>query len=307
MRSRSGPNGLHLFDRLSGLNVLLDEVAIPPSQWARAPRYVSIALTNACELACPYCYASKAPANARYAQVVSWVQALDTEGCFGVGFGGGEPTLYPGFSNLCHDVRATTGVAISFTTHGHRFSEELVDGLRGNVDFIRLSMDGLGETYERLRGRPFDVFREKLQLVRQTARFGINYVVNSDTIGNLPDAADFAFDNGAFEFLILPETGPGGVLTIDDASLDRLRGWVSRTPRRVRLATSEHAAEAIRAPVLPTAATDSSREFMHIDAFGRLKLTAFSQEWVSLVDGRDVLEGVEQVRLLEATKTGGAP
>ncbi len=61
-KMRSTAAGLHLFDRTSGLNLLLDEVSHPTSQWAKAPRYVSIALTNACDLSCAYCYAPKRPA-----------------------------------------------------------------------------------------------------------------------------------------------------------------------------------------------------------------------------------------------------
>jgi hypothetical protein len=45
--------GVHLFDRVTGLNVLLDEVTVPAAQFSRAPRYLSVALTNVCELRCP--------------------------------------------------------------------------------------------------------------------------------------------------------------------------------------------------------------------------------------------------------------
>ena len=51
--------GMHLFDRISGLNILLDEVKVPAGQVSRAPRYLSVALTNACELRCVFCYAPK--------------------------------------------------------------------------------------------------------------------------------------------------------------------------------------------------------------------------------------------------------
>src|SRR5665213_1796872 len=59
LRMRYGPAGVHLFDRASGVNLLLDELPVPPELWSLAPRQVSIALTNACDLDCPYCYAPK--------------------------------------------------------------------------------------------------------------------------------------------------------------------------------------------------------------------------------------------------------
>lgn len=46
MKLRLGPNGFHLFDRSSGLNVLLDEMHPTEASWSKSPRQVSIALTN---------------------------------------------------------------------------------------------------------------------------------------------------------------------------------------------------------------------------------------------------------------------
>src|SRR5688572_26068527 len=94
MKIRAGPDGIQMFDRVTGLNVLLDEVSVPSASWAQAPRYISMALTNACDLACPYCYAPKDPAILDFERVVTWLHELDEHGCLGVGFGGGEPTLY---------------------------------------------------------------------------------------------------------------------------------------------------------------------------------------------------------------------
>src|SRR6266705_976700 len=50
IKIRMGPSGIQLFDRTTGLNILLDEVPVPPTLWAEAPRQVSVALTNACDL-----------------------------------------------------------------------------------------------------------------------------------------------------------------------------------------------------------------------------------------------------------------
>jgi hypothetical protein len=82
---RRSSGGLQLFHRESGLNVLFDEVPIPPSEWAVAPRYVSIALTNACDLRCPYCYASKRAARLPTAALRQWLLELAAHECLGVG------------------------------------------------------------------------------------------------------------------------------------------------------------------------------------------------------------------------------
>src|SRR5690606_29974873 len=151
MKIRYGPCGIHLFSRDSGLNVLLDEQVPPRETWAKAPRHVSVALTNACDLSCSYCFAPKTPLALPYAALVGWLRELDEHGTLGVGFGGGEPTLFPQFARLCAEVAQTTGLAVSFTSHGHHLKRSLLDELKGHVSFIRLSMDGVGETYSRLR------------------------------------------------------------------------------------------------------------------------------------------------------------
>ena len=46
LKTRYGPDGIHIFDRHSGLNILLDENVPNQDIWTLAPRQVSIALTN---------------------------------------------------------------------------------------------------------------------------------------------------------------------------------------------------------------------------------------------------------------------
>jgi sulfatase maturation enzyme AslB (radical SAM superfamily) len=128
---RVSASGVHLFDRVSGVNVLLDEVRVPAARFSRAPRYLSIALTNACELRCVYCYAPKHAAALDRDRVLAWAVELDAAGCLGVGFGGGEPTAYRRFAQLCSEIAQSTSMAVTFTTHGHRLTPELVSSLRG--------------------------------------------------------------------------------------------------------------------------------------------------------------------------------
>ena len=198
---RLGPDGIHLFARGSGANLLIGEILPPRSMWAAAPRQVSIALTNTCDLACAYCFAPKTHASLAFDHIVSWLDELDANGTLGVGFGGGEPTLYRRFAELCAHTFRNTGLAVTFTTHGHHLDDTLLAQLKGNVHFIRISMDGIGPTYERLRGRSFEVLARRLTAVKKTAPFGINYVVNSCTLPDIDSAAVFA-EQSAKEFPI---------------------------------------------------------------------------------------------------------
>src|SRR5689334_21178495 len=85
---RLGPSGIHFFDRVSGVNVLMDEIVPPEARWSRAPRQLSIALTNACDLRCAYCFAPKHPAILPFDRACRWLRELDVNGTLGIGFGG---------------------------------------------------------------------------------------------------------------------------------------------------------------------------------------------------------------------------
>src|ERR1019366_2507862 len=242
-RIRLSPSGVHLFDRLSGTNLLIDELIPPESAWAAAPRQVSIALTNACDLKCPYCFTPKTSAALSYEQVVPWLDELDAHGTLGIGFGGGEPTLHPRFADLCLHGANQTGLAVTFTTHGHHLDDALLAQVAGNIHFIRVSMDGVGRTYERLRNRPFEKLARRLAAVRAAAPFGINYLVNEDTVSELDTAVAFAEEAGASEFLLLPEDPPNrpGGFTASTARV--LHAWVTCYSGGLPLAISETGAD----------------------------------------------------------------
>jgi sulfatase maturation enzyme AslB (radical SAM superfamily) len=299
---RAGPSGLHLFDRTTGWNVLADEVRVPPAQWARAPGRISVALTNACDLKCAYCYAPKTFGSLDTDRLAGWLRELDENGCLGVGFGGGEPTLHRNFTKICQQTAKQTRLAVTFTTHAHRITPEYADQLTGSVHFIRVSMDGIGATYEALRGRPFAALLSRVKIVRDIAPFGINYVVNARTLPDLDGALELSGDLGVSEFLLLPEQPVDGSAGIDQETLSALRMWIGRYKGRIPLAISEgHEKEVL----CGTFSGESSRRaYAHIDAKGFLKRTSYDTEGILI--GRDgVMEALR--RFEDGTAEGQQP
>lgn len=283
-KMRTGPDGIHIFNRSSGINVLFDEISVPADQWSVAPRQVSVALTNACDLRCPYCYAPKHAAHLNYDRLTGWLKELDYGDCFGVGFGGGEPTLHRDFAKLCEFVSTNTGMAATFTTHAHRVDERLAAALEGHVHFIRVSMDGTGATYEALRRRPFRQLLRKLKLIRGLAPFGINFVVNATTFKDISEAVAIAIDCGASEFLLLPERSTSARDGIDDATGEALRIWVGSARTDIRFAISEVDSAGI--PTCnPLRREKDLRSFAHIDASGQLKRSSFDRGGVPVGPG----------------------
>lgn len=275
MKFRISPNGVHLFDRLSGLNVLLDEVHPEEAVWLTSPRQVSIALTNICDLHCTYCYAPKHRASLHTDQVLGWLRELDTAGCLGIGFGGGEPTLHPDFVDICKRAAGETQLAVTFTTHGHRLTPQLVERLKGSIHFVRISVDGIGRTYEEQRGKPFASLLRGMESIANLSPFGINVVVNERTVAELDAISELAQKVGASELLLLPQQATSAVTSMDGVIGQALQDWVSNYRGKVRLAVSEAGASGL--PTCdPLPDERGLQAYAHIDASGMLRASSYS-------------------------------
>jgi MoaA/NifB/PqqE/SkfB family radical SAM enzyme len=286
---------------MKGLNVLLDEVQVPPNLWARAPRQVSIALTNACDLSCPYCFAPKNSAWLDVDKVIGWLNELDADGCLGVGFGGGEPTLHRSLPDICHHAAKRTRMAVTFTTHAHRLDDGLISALLGSVHFVRVSMDGVGHTYEALRGRRFSEFREQLEKICILAPFGINYVVNARTLPDLDAACGLASEVGAAEILLLPEHPTKTGVGIDALTSYALRRWIDFYQGSVPLTISECSSGGL--PTCdPLPRERGLLAYAHIDAQGVLKRSSYDPKGVR-IQGDGVMAALELLRDLRERGT----
>lgn len=276
--------------RETGFNVLLDEKSVPPEKWSLAPRQVSIALTNQCDLNCSHCYAPKYKAQLDLLELKKWLLELDQNGCFGVGFGGGEPTLHPDLIELCEFAFKQTQLAITMTTHAHNLDLKLIDKLSPYLNFIRVSMDGVNDTYEEVRGRSFHTFLSKLSLLRGKIRFGINIVVNSKTITDIDAAIKIAEEYGAMEFLLLPEEHFGKGSGIDNITRETLQGWVEKYDGKINLSISEQY-KTDYPVILPLSKEVGLRSYAHIDASGCLKRTSFDIEGITIAD-KSIMESL---------------
>ena len=292
-KQRRSAAGLHLFERSSGLNILIDELPVPATLWSRAPRQVSIALTNRCDLACTHCYAPKSRDELCYDVVTLWLAELDANGTLGVGFGGGEPTLYPQFAGLCRHAARETQLSVTFTTHGHHIDQAMADELRGSVHFIRVSMDGVGQTYESIRRRSFRDLQARMKLVRTISRFGINIVVNERTLPDLDESAAVAADAGACELLLLPVVPVRSVPGISDSTMQELRRWVDGYSGPLKLCINEAHADGF--PTCdPLVEERGLRANAHIDATCILKPSSYHTTGVPL-GGRGVIEALDDL------------
>jgi MoaA/NifB/PqqE/SkfB family radical SAM enzyme len=232
-----------------------------------------------------------------FESLTNWLIDLDANGCIGVGFGGGEPTLYPMLTELCSYSAMNTNLAVTLTTHAHRLSDQLLDELAGNLHFVRVSMDGVGPIYESIRCRPFDAFLERITALERVVRFGINFVVNSKTVGDLDAAVQLAADLGAYEFLLLPEEPVGRGVGIDNETTIALQKWVNEYHGSVPLAVSEGGAEGL--PTCdPLNAEMGLAAFAHIDASGTIKRTSYDTSGI-LIRENGVMAALDKLKTIK--------
>lgn len=281
LKMRIGPDGILFFNRETGINLLIDEVKVHQELWVTAPRHVSIALTNACDLDCAHCFTPKYPAKLDVNRLNTWLDELDANGCIGVGFGGGEPTLYPDLVRVCQYAFKNTGLAVTLTTHGHHIDNQLAAALKGNVQFIRVSMDGVGATYEKIRKKTFPSLLRQLVLIRDIAPFGINYLVNELTLPDLDMAVALADEYDASELLLIPEQPVHGRGGIGKRTMQELRKWVYSYQGVIPLRISEPASGGL--PICnPFTHETGLRAYAHIDATAILKRSSLDKSGVTI-------------------------
>ncbi len=282
MKLRATPQGYLVFDRRSGWNVLIDEVV--PKEFSIAPAMVSFSLTNRCNLHCPHCFVAKGRSDLPFSLLAKWLVELDGNGCLEVGFGGGEPLLHPDFSTICGFVHSRTGMACTITTNGTLLSKEMVESIRGNVDFCRISMDGWGEIHERLRGVPFDSLVSTIGNVAGRIRVGVNYLVNDETVRDLDQVVHLLESLSVEELLLLPEIGARGEILLSDSGISTLRDWVANYGGPLRLRGSERTCAEMLPSVLPPGDKSLFR-YVHVDANGIMKTDSFASAGVPIGSG----------------------
>ena len=190
-----------LFDRLTGTNVLITSDETKDLKRA-APRMVQVALTNACNKTCSFCYRPlEAKSRWSFDDLMDLARACDEWGVLELAFGGGEPTLFPRFAELLHCIWDETGLCPSFTTNGLRLTKELLRDIRGAYGQLQVSVYDEDDT-----GAIIDL------LVGERARFGLNYLVTPARVRSLEADVLSFYARGVRDMLFLSYKG-------DDASL----------------------------------------------------------------------------------------
>lgn len=99
---------------------------------------------------------------------------------------GGEPFLYRSLPEVIRHAKRKLGMRVEICTNGYRIERRLAD-LVGDVDLLRVSMEGIGETNDALRkAGSFDAALRTLDAARALGMAtGVTMTVNAQNISDV--------------------------------------------------------------------------------------------------------------------------
>jgi len=269
---------------------------MPPGSCSVAPRTVSIALTNICDLKCPFCYTSKTGDTLPFDFILAVAKKLDEFGSLEITFGGGEPLLYPSFAELCNLIWENTGLSISVTTHGHHLSKRIISEIKGKISSIRFSIDGVEPYYSEVRGKPLQDLLSIIRNVRGNIPFGINTVVSPNKVSELTALIKLAIAIESQNVLIIPEHANGN-FKLSKSEWRELNEIIDYWRSKIQLYLASEADDYLAVDCLQTE-IDNEFLFAHISADAKLKTKSFCEDGIKIDDMSSLEEYFKLLRNL---------
>jgi MoaA/NifB/PqqE/SkfB family radical SAM enzyme len=172
-------------------------------------RVLQIHPTLRCNLKCPHCYSSSSPEEVGELSLDLLRQTLSdasSEGYNAVGVSGGEPLMFSSLQGVLEHARAL-GMLTTVTTNGMLLDRKRLHELRELVDLFAISLDGVEESHNRMRGNPraFELMTRRLNDVREAGvKFGFIFTLTMHNLHELEQVASFAVDQGACSLQVHP-------------------------------------------------------------------------------------------------------
>lgn len=216
-------------------------------------------ITRRCNLKCLHCYSNSDaqfyPGELNWEQMTSVVDDLAAFNVPAVLLSGGEPMIHPRFFDLAALVRQK-GLRLTISTNGTRIDKRAAARLKDiGVTYVGISLDGIGETHDRFRGRAgtFEKVTAAFRNCRKVEqKVGLRLTLTRHTIDDLERILDFIEDHQinrvCFYHLVysgrgsdLEEVRPEDVRSALDRIMDRTKLWIENGEAREVLTVDQPA------------------------------------------------------------------
>lgn len=184
------------FDRRTGQRWLLRSTATRQLR-AAAPPLVLFSVSNACNLACAFCYRDQDARSVWTAEsATALLSTLAARGTLEVAFGGGEPFALKSFPSIVEALTDHTPLVVHATTNGTLITDAIARRLRGRFGELRLSV------YD---DTPW---RDRLALLQANGHeVGLHYLVTRERLPMVAAFVEEAVARGARKVFLLSYHG----------------------------------------------------------------------------------------------------
>ena len=222
----------------------LREILKPtPVRLARRPTgpVVIWNLIRRCNLACKHCYSISGdvdfPGELTTADVLHVMDDLKAFGVPVLILSGGEPLMRRDIFAISARAKGL-GFYVGLSTNGTLIDDALADRIRDvGFDYVGVSLDGIGATHDRFRGKP-GAYAAALaglrRLRRRDVKVGVRFTMTQDNAAELPALLDLVEREGFQKFYLshLVYAGRGNKNRQDDAGWDTTRAAMDRLIER---------------------------------------------------------------------------
>lgn len=164
------------------------------------PNTIWVHVTNACNLACPFCYSDANKDhiyNIDYLNVLKFLRELPEEDRKKVIISGGEPFLYPHLKLLVSGLKEL-GFKVNIITNG-TYGREKYPEIIPLIDLLQVSIDGSSECINAAT-RGTDSLSKTLSNIHYAKELGVkdlyvSFTANKNNIMDLPNMPEFLVEN----------------------------------------------------------------------------------------------------------------
>lgn len=184
-------------------------------------------LTNRCNMACGHCLFSSSPTDSSELSTRRVLEIADqarSAGCGLFALTGGEPLVHPGIDEIVEKLLGYEKAHVVMLTNGLTV-KSFLQRMRPDPErfHLQISLDGLGDTHESLRGKgAFEKLSESLQWLKSEGYpYTLSMCVTSSNVKQMPGIVDFAADMGASNvhymwYFVRGRGKQSGFATVDD-------------------------------------------------------------------------------------------
>ena len=162
------------------INVLegIAKFGVQTPQTTAAPFLVVWQFTNACNLKCKHCYASagkKGTDELTTEEAKKLIDELALAGVVAIAFSGGEPLVREDFFEVAKYAKERD-FYVSVASNGTLITPKVAKKLKECVDYVEISLDGIGKIHDKFRGIP-GVFKRTIRGIKNCVKIGLDVCI----------------------------------------------------------------------------------------------------------------------------------